>query len=115
MSFEIETFPNLPRHTQQVTLDGREYRLTLTWRDRTQSWYLNLSTLTGDDIAVGRRLSPRFAPLLGIPAAPPGELIVRGPSPYERFDLGDDLRLIYVEADEIEADEPDTSNVRITS
>ena len=115
-TFEIQTFPELPAHTQTVELDGQEYRLRLIWRERQASWYMSLFTVTGTPIVLGRRLSPESTPTynLSIPDAPPGLFVVRGDSKYDRMDLGDDLALVYIPVEFVEAAEDDeTIEVRV--
>jgi len=101
--FLISTFRLYPQHTQTVELGGLEYRLRLTYRHRLESWYLDLYERDGTPLALGRRLTPQFGPLLGlsIPDGPPGKFIVVGDEPYERDDLGDSLLLVYVTPDEL--------------
>ncbi|MFB6371631.1 MAG: hypothetical protein ABEN55_00615 [Bradymonadaceae bacterium] len=113
MSFEIATFPEIPSHTQVVDLDGVEYRLNLLWRQRTSSWYLSLYDVRDNPIAVGRRLSPLFTPLWNILDGPPGILLVRGPADYDRFDLGDTLKLVYVTESELQPPEPSDETIRL--
>ena len=54
----ISTFPLLPDTTQTVTLNAVQYRLRLYWRDRLAGWYVDLVSLAGEGIALGRRVSP---------------------------------------------------------
>lgn len=114
MSVEIQTFPSLPSHVIQTDLDGREYRLRFTWRRRVRSWYLSLFTAAGDPISIGNRLSPEFDPLFGELDGPPGVILVRGPDPYERFDLGDDLVVLYVPFEDLKIVEVNPVKVRLT-
>lgn len=105
----LQTFPDLERHTQEVTLDGTPYQVRLTWRQRPRAWYMDLLAADGAPIALGRRLSPRSLPLFGsaVANAPPGNLIVRGPARYTRQALGESLLIIYYAADELQFAEPE--------
>lgn len=91
---------DLPAHRYRVTLSGAEFSLRFTFRDRTSSWYLDLFDVDGNPLALGRRLSPSYSPLLGVAVdrGPSGLLYVEGADPYER----DGIRLFYVT--DLEAD-----------
>ena len=103
MPREITTRSDLRKHRQRVELDGTEYRVVLTWRQRPRAWYMDLYTGGGDPIALGRRLSPGWSPqrTASDERLPPGALLVAGPEGYSRTDLGDRLRLLYYTEDEI--------------
>lgn len=105
MGVEISTFPTLPASLQTVTLEGAQYQLRLTWRHRCQAWYLDLFTLAGVPLVLGRRLSPGWSPTMGlvIEDGPGGYLYVRGRDSYAREDLGATLRLLYYTAAEVAA------------
>jgi hypothetical protein len=105
MGLELATFPALPAHVQTVTLDGVQFRLRLTWRRRCQAWYLDLWTLAGTALALGRRLSPGWMPLLGLVLedGPDGYLLVRGEDGYTRDQLGEDVQLVYYSRAEMQA------------
>lgn len=102
----IATFPAIARTIQTVTIGESQYRLGLTWRERTASWYLDLAALDGTPLALGVRLSAGWAPLAGllIEDGPSGGMLyVRGLDGYARADLGDGLRLLWYTDAEIEA------------
>ena len=107
MALLLPGFPDLPAHRLRVTLGARTYDLRLTWRERPASWYLDLWTTDGTPIALGRRLTPGWDPILGlgIEDSPDdgGFLLVRGPDPYQRSDLGGSLRLVWMDAAEMAA------------
>ena len=94
---------DLRKNRQRVELDGTEYRITLTWRQRTRGWYMDLYDREGDPIAVGRRLVPGWSPTSGFvdDRLPPGAFVVAGPGEYQRDDLGERLRLLYYTASEL--------------
>lgn len=105
MAVVLPTFPAIPSTRYTVTLGGARFTVRLTWRDRPDEggWYLDLWTAAGAAIALGRRLCPGMSPLpLEAHAeAPDGVLLVRGPDPYRRADLGSDLVLVFVPTDEL--------------
>lgn len=105
MGVELSTFPSLPSSIQTMTLDGAQFRLRLTWRHRNQGWYLDLWTLAGTPLLLGRRLSAGWSPNLALVLedGPDGFLYVRGLDGYAREDLGTSLRLMYYPASEIAA------------
>lgn len=117
MPVEIQTYPDEPASVQTVTLGGTQYRLTLTWRDRTASWYADLHTVAGVAIAVGRRVSPGLTLLYGLQLAnwDGGDILAFGPDPYVRSDLGSAVRLWYYTAAELSAaTTPAASGLRVT-
>lgn len=102
-TYEIPAFPEIPAHTIQVSLEGSDYVISYTYRERGSNWYMGLFTVQGEPLYRGRRLSPDSSPHFNIdvPGAPPGQFIVRGPADYSRFDLGNELKLVYVPISEI--------------
>lgn len=107
MALLLPGFPHLPAHRIRVTLGARAYDLRLTWRERTASWYLDLWKTDGTPIALGRRLTPGWDPILGLGIADSpddgGFGTVRGTDPYERQDLGAGLRLVWMPTAEVQA------------
>lgn len=99
----LPTNPDLSAHSQTVELDGEPYQIRFYWRGRQRSWYMDLRTVDGDAIALGRRLSAQSAPLYGqdFPQGPPGLLLVRGPAYYQRKALGRTLVVKYYPEDEV--------------
>lgn len=85
---------------QTVTLDGVEYRLRVRWSEPRRAWFADLYDADGQDIEVGRRLSPGYAPFLGQRGrrGPPGLFLVDGLDGYRQADLGSALQIYYVEA-----------------
>lgn len=103
MAIEFTVFPDIPKTTQTVSIEGIQYQLTLTWIERTQGWYMDLRLLDGTDVALGQRLSPGWGPLFHLlpENAPPGVFLVSGPDPYNQDTLGQRLFLRYYEESEI--------------
>lgn len=112
MGLELATFPTLPAFRQTVTLEGTQFRARLTWRERCQAWYLDVWTLDGTALALGRRLSAGWSPLFGltIENAPDGLFLVRGEDAYIREDLGVNVRLLYYTRDELRAASTSTTD-----
>lgn len=101
----LQSFPQLPAHTQTVVIQDAQYIVRLVYRSRTAAWYFDLRTVDGDDLALGRRLSEDWSPLLGllIDNAPDGLWFVRGPDAYDRDDLGSNLLLMFYELADLPA------------
>ena len=115
----ITTFQTQPQHVQTVELGGVRLRLRLTFLERPRAWYLDILREDGTAIATGRRLSPAWGPLFGIPVddGPAGSLYVRGPDPYVREDLGTLLLLVFSPTADLPAPTPapDAPVVVVTS
>ncbi len=107
MGVAIPVFADLPQHTETVIFgegqpDAVEVRITLTFRTRTNSWYIDLRTTDGVDIVLGRRVTPQWLPLAGL--ALEGlprdlQMIVSGPDDAARADLGvpsDDSKRLFI-------------------
>ena len=105
MPLKFTTHPTRPADTQTVTIGETQYRMRLTFRARTASWYMDLSELDGTAIILGARVSPSWGPLFKIPrtAKPDGEFTVVGPDPYSRemFTQSGQLNLFFSLTSEI--------------
>ncbi|NOT72464.1 MAG: hypothetical protein HOP09_14680 [Hyphomicrobium sp.] len=100
MPLKIPIVTELPAQKFQIVLDGVQYTLRLTWKDRTASWYLDVYGPQGESIALGRRLSAGYAPLAGaVTNGPPGLLAVTGTEPASRHET----QLFYFQVDELPA------------
>lgn len=113
MATILPVFPGQPQHSYTLTVGTERFRLRFTWRERTAAWYLDVYTQTGTPLAMGRRLSPLYAPLLDLSlvGGPSGHLLVTGPEPYTREQLGTDLLVLHVPADEVAS--PPASTLRV--
>jgi hypothetical protein len=124
---QVAVFPDLPQHVQTLTWGDVQVRVRFTWRQRTASWYLDIFETAGvaeagvvgalgAPIVTGRRISSRWAPLLGL--APVGLPLSREvfavvdgavrSEPYRRSDFGASteqgtLRLLLLDEAEISA------------
>lgn len=106
---QIAAFPDEPQHTMTIAWGDKQVRLRLTWRQRLASWYLDIFELDdgegGDAVAIarGRRVSPRWLPLLGLrPIGLPGDpvLVVDGgvgSDPFPRSELGVSVRKLLID------------------
>ena len=91
------------RYQFTITLDEVEVGMRVYWLPRCAGWYVDLLTPAGEDIATGIRITPQ-APL-AVPGswdgAPPGRFITVGPARYGREDLGTQVQVWYLTADEV--------------
>lgn len=102
MARVFNTFPDIPAHTQAVTLAGTVYRVRLIWRERAGGWYIDLFERDGTPIRLGKRLSADWSPLhTAMDAEDEGLVYVFGRDEYDQSDLGDDLTLLYISPEEI--------------
>lgn len=105
MPVKIQGFPEVSSHVQAVVLGVTKYRVRFHYRDRTRSWYMDLTLLDGTAIVLGRRLSPGWGPMVGfqITDQPEGFMTTRGTDGYAKEDLGAALDILFVPDDEIPA------------
>jgi hypothetical protein len=74
-----------------VSLDGKTFRLLVSWSERSNSWYLDVYAVDQNGVQQsvlnGARLSPWWPVLASIPgdARPPGEIVL-----WDTIDQGDD-------------------------
>jgi hypothetical protein len=101
---EIPLVGTPERYRIRVTLGGVELVVGLEYRRRCAAWYVSTSTAAGELVSVSR-LSPGAVvwPDLTDPRLPGGALVATGPDPYRAEQLGTDVLLAYVEADELAA------------
>jgi uncharacterized protein DUF6983 len=111
MPEQLPFHPEQPSHRYTMPLDGVQYDIRLTYRERTSSWYLDLWDENGRPLVLGRRLSPNWGPTVGVlTAGPPGKLFVFGEDPYAR----DEIELWYFTAAELAAEpDPNVSTLRV--
>lgn len=90
--------PSLAQQRQTVTLGDALYEVRLTWRARLAGWYLDLYSAAGVHLAGPRRVEPGWGPLywLAFEGSPSVALVVIGPTPYRREDLGAALQIMVV-------------------
>lgn len=106
MAVRLPVFPEKPCHRYVVTIGEARYQVSLTWRARTQSWYLDLYQQDGTPVALGRRVSPGYGPLASLlpVGKPTGELFVGGAlDPYRQGDLGGEVTLEHYSTDDLAA------------
>lgn len=92
MPLLLPVLADLPAHRYTVDIGPTTVVVRLVWRDRPGAWYLDLFAQDGTTpLALGRRLSARWGPLLGLEARLPdlgGVLVVVGVDPYRQADVG---------------------------
>lgn len=93
---------------QSVELDGQGYEFELKWHQRSERWLMSLRTDAGDSVFEQRPVaaSTNMLDYNRASNTPPGDLIIVGPSDYEREDLDDGLKVFYFAADEITIETP---------
>ena len=111
MPEKLTTFEELASHVVSSILrdradtddTGTRYRLRLQWNARMRSWYADLQSATGAQLAAGRRLSPKWSLFAGLHIAdrPPGHLFIRGPSEYLREMLGEEVEIVFYATSEL--------------
>lgn len=108
MPKRLHMLPHLPDFNQVVELAGIRYGFEFRWRGRVEFWYFSMWVDdTGKPVTTGRAIQAGTAPLSGhgIENAPPGEILVTGPSNYDREDLGETLHVTYFSSVELERGE----------
>jgi len=118
MAFIVTSFPDQDDTSQTVTISDGSNIIRLYWRERLMGWYYDIRLVDNTAIALGRRLSSDYGPLMGLVPEnrPAGEFIVQGPSGYARDDFGsnegDALLLWYFGVDDLL--DPDTTDLDVT-
>jgi len=97
-----------PHFTVQAQLDGSSYALELEWLDAVGSWFVSLSGPKGEPVLSGLKLVTDW-PLTArhrTRGVPPGQLIFLGDgtaTPPGRLELGERVKLYYVDAAGVDA------------
>lgn len=116
----LHTFPQFAQFSLTSQLGPTKLRLRMTYRERLQSWYLDVYTLDGLPLLLGRRLSPLWSPMFGAVALMEtigGFLLTKGVENYRQDDLGRTLFLWYVSFADLQilaGNEPDPLKPTIT-
>ena len=74
MASKLPAFPELPQHSYSVALGEtapEQYQCRLTYRLRTEGWYIDITRPDGTALAEGRRISPGWGPILSCPCHTP--------------------------------------------
>lgn len=109
MADRFTFFPQQPQDTSTQAWGSQQVLIRTTYRERTSSWYMDLLTIDEEPLAIGRRISPQFAPLLGLGLEGEGlprdrYLVIDGPiDPYLKEDLSDTLVAILLTQAEVDA------------
>lgn len=101
----LPTRADADRYARTYTLDDVTIRLHFWWWPASGAWYVDLDDSLGVRLLSGQRVTPS-APLWPdrtMPGLPPGVVIVDGPDPYAKEQLGSAVRLLYVTAAELAA------------
>lgn len=114
MTVAIEVFNEIPQITQTIVWGETQVRVRLTFRERVGSWYVDIFEQDGTTpIILGRRVSPRWAPVeaygLADRLSRTVVFVVDGPTgsdPYDRTEVQTDgpVRLLLVDLDEFPPD-----------
>ncbi len=85
--------PLLPKHTQIVSLESRQYRIRAIWRERARAWYLDITLVDGTGVAAGARVAAGSAIVPDMnrwddEGVAGGVLFGYGQDEYAREDLG---------------------------
>ena len=80
-------------------LGGVTVAFALRWLPRLGRWSCQMRTTSGEVLSIDAIVQPAGRVLFDArdPRVPPGSLVWTGPDDYTRTDLGETLRLIYVE------------------
>lgn len=109
MALVIPLQPELLRYDVDVTISGVPLVITVTWRERVESWYLDIALPDETMIVRNRRVTTGWAPLLRTvdDRLPAGELMnVRvGDSDADPMltEYGDSVLLMFMTRGEIDA------------
>jgi hypothetical protein len=109
MADQFTFFPQQPQDTSTQAWGTQQVLIRTTFRERTGSWYMDILTIDEKPLAIGRRISPQFAPLLGLGLEGEGlprdrYLVIDGPiDPYLKADLSDTLVAILLTQAEVDA------------
>lgn len=109
MADRFTFFPQQPQDTSTQPWGDQQVLIRTTYRERTSAWYMDILTIEEAPLALGRRISPQFAPLLGLGLEGEGlprdrYLVVDGPiDPYLKKDLSDTLIAILLTQAEVDA------------
>lgn len=106
---EIPVTNELVRYSQQVTIDGSDYRFLIAYNTRMARWALSVFTISGDELATGIPLvtgQPLLQRWGGVPGLPRDGFLMLvdntgDDSEPVQESLGDTHRLLYIPLDEI--------------
>lgn len=108
MAKVLTAFSQYYQHPTIVALGGVEYTVRYTWRDRSNSWYVDFLTVDGEQILMGRRMQPGIGPnLRQTLETMPGSFMVLGADCYTIDDLGKSLLPMWFAPGELPPIEPD--------
>jgi len=88
-------------YDQRTELDGEEWLLTFRWNSRIDRWFLSITALDGTPVLTGVQVGldvPLNRRAVGGPPGPIFATSFSGDDPPGLLDLGDRVRLFYLEA-----------------
>lgn len=107
---QIIPFQEFPSFTEEITIDGTPYLLSINWNTRGEFWAIRFQDRERNILAAGIKLVLEYELIANYPdrGLPPGHLYVVDTtgdrSPVGRYDFQNDreLNLLYVPEDEVE-------------
>ena len=109
MAERFTFYPQQPQDTSTQPWGATQVLIRTTYRERPGAWYMDILTIEEVPLAIGRRISPQFAPLLGLGLEGEGlprdrYLVIDGPiDPYLKEDLSDTLIALLLTQAEVDA------------
>lgn len=110
---EVHTFPQFSSFSLTMELGPTKLFLRMTYRERTQSWYLDVRELNDTPVVLGRRISARYMLTLTYPELSEliaGELYAMGLDGGTQQDLGKTLKLWFIPEEDFWFFQPDISD-----
>lgn len=97
---ELHTFPHISSVSLLSQFGPTQLEYNFTFRERTQSWYMDIRRLSGESLMLGRRISQSWMPTLGYGVLwelMRGVLYVIGSNgAYKQSDLGQSIKVWYI-------------------
>ena len=105
MTKDIPILAGVPDQRLSVSLGGKRVSLRLLWNEDSEAWFMDISDADGDTIKAGARVVSNWPLLLRVSdeRLPPGNIMALrmvGSGPPDVDEIGDTVRLVYVESDD---------------
>ena len=105
MTKDIPILPGVPDQSLSVSLGGKRVLLRLLWNEDSGAWFMDVSDADGDMIKAGARVVSNWPLLLRVSdeRLPSGNIMALrmvGSGPPDITELGETVRLVYVESDD---------------
>lgn len=120
MAERFTFFPEQPQDTSAQPWGDIQVLIRTTYRERTGAWYIDILTIEEVPLVIGRRVSPQYAPLLGLGLEGAGlprdrYLVIDGSEdPYQKAALSDTLVALLLTQEEIDAAATEAAALRGT-